>query len=149
MGADLYITALNEKQRQQWEKRFERAARQRDRLPDGTPEHAQAQKRVELCYDKMRARGYFRDSYNDSDLLWKFGLSWWRDIIPLLEDDRYLSVGKTTKLLAMLKEHEPDFERNVADVPEQSKQYFHRKYEALQNFLGEAIALDLPIECSL
>lgn len=56
MGADLYITELYEEQRQQWEKRFERAARQRDRLPDGTPEHTQAQKRVELCYKKMHAR---------------------------------------------------------------------------------------------
>jgi len=40
----------------------------------------------------MNERGCFRDSYNDSDLLWKFGLSWWQDITPLHDNRHCLSV---------------------------------------------------------
>jgi hypothetical protein len=149
MGADLFIPVLHQKHHEKWQKRFDQAARRRNRLQDGTPQHAEAQKQVELCYGKMYERGYFRDSYNDSNLLWKFGLSWWNDIIPLLDDDRYLPVQKQKTLLTMLKEREPAFEDNLKKIPTNDRQYFLEKYEALQSFLGEAIALDSLIECSL
>jgi hypothetical protein len=29
-------------------------------------------------------RGYYRDSYNNSNLLWLFGLSWWEDVLGVL-----------------------------------------------------------------
>ncbi len=149
MGADLYITPLYEEQRERWQKRFEKAVELRNQLNRGTPEYADAQQRVEFCSDKMHERGYFRDSYNESDLLWKFDLSWWEDIIPLLDEQRCLSVENATKLRVMLKEHEPDFERNLAELSAHTKRYFSKKYQALQAFLGEAIALNTPIECSL
>ena len=41
-----------------------------------------AQEPLLYCYDKMCEQGYFRDSDNDPNLLWKFNLPWWEDIIP-------------------------------------------------------------------
>src|ERR1700716_2607516 len=104
MGADLYIPPLFQQQRQQWEPLFEEAARKRDRLKASSKERRQAQARVEECYDKMHAQGYFRDSYNDWNLLWKFGLSWWTDVIPMLDKDRRLSPKNAGRLLQMLSE---------------------------------------------
>src|SRR6266498_1706026 len=106
MGADLYITSLYESQRQQWEPEFEEAAKRRDSLERGTEEYRKAQAKVEECYEKMCERGYFRDPYNDWDLLWKFGLSWWDDVIPMLNEDCRLTAGAATRLLAMLTERE-------------------------------------------
>jgi hypothetical protein len=40
---------------------------------------------------KMYQRGYFRDSYNSSNLLWPFDLSWWQDVLEVL-------VGKEGKM---------------------------------------------------
>ena len=51
----------------------------------------EAQEQVLRYYDKMYQRGYFRDSYNPSNLLWLFGLSWWRDVLDVL-------VGKDGKM---------------------------------------------------
>jgi len=44
----------------------------------GAEEEAQAaQVKVEEYHAKMYESGYFRDSYNDTNLLWRFNLSWW------------------------------------------------------------------------
>lgn len=43
-----------------------------------TLEHSdKLQEEVSKQYEAMHAVGYFRDSYNDSSLFWKLGLSWW------------------------------------------------------------------------
>jgi len=40
-----------------------------------------AQEVVTKYYNLMDGRGgYFRDSYNGSSILWRLGLSWWKDI---------------------------------------------------------------------
>jgi transcriptional regulator with XRE-family HTH domain len=82
---DLDIKTVRKWLRQQWEPQFEKAARLRDSLERGTEEYENAQAKVEECYGKMYERGYFRDPYNDWDLLWKFGLSWGNDVIPMLD----------------------------------------------------------------
>jgi hypothetical protein len=121
MGANLYINPLHEKQRQQWEPKFEKAARERDRLKLGTPERELAQLTVEKFYDKMYERGYFRDSYNDPNLLWQFRLSWWEDIIPMLDSKNRLSVKAAAKFLGMLNEREPLFRANLVMLSERSR----------------------------
>src|SRR5260370_12152577 len=103
MGADLYITPLHQQQRQQWEPQFDEAVRRRDSLKAGSREHRQAQARVEECYERLHEQGYFRDPYNWG-LLWKFGLCWWKDVIPMLDDDDRLSVEQAHNLLATIKE---------------------------------------------
>jgi hypothetical protein len=32
------------------------------------------------------AKAYFRDSYNMSNVLWTLNLSWWQDVLPLLDE---------------------------------------------------------------
>ena len=147
MGADLYLNSAFEPQRQKWEPKFEKAAAARDAAPDG-PSREAAQQRVEYCYDQMFARGYFRDSYNDSNLLWKFGLSWWGDVIPML-DHSLLSPAQTLRLLAMMDERQGEFDRAVAALSIEEQTYFREKAAELRAFLREASTRGESIDCSL
>ena len=149
MGADLYISQLFDSQFKKWERRFDKAVAYRDRLAEDAPERGEAQKRVEECFDKMYERGYFRDSYNDSDLLWKFDLSWWDDVIPMLNGKSQLTPEKASALLSILKEKEPLFECALASQQEPARRYFRQKYTVFKEFLNQAIQLGVPIECSL
>ena len=94
-------------------------------------------------------RGYFRDPYNSWDLLWQFRLSWWTDVIPMLDAERYLSVEKAAALLTMLKEREPVFEENLRALKAPDAQYFREQYRSFREFLDEAIRLNEAVECSL
>jgi hypothetical protein len=149
MGADLYISQLFDPQYKRWQRRFYKAVAYRDRLPEGSPERGDAQKRAEQCYERMYDKGYFRDSYNDSDLLWKFDLSWWDDVIPMLNGQSQLTPEKACALLAMLKQKEPFFKCTLASEQEPARRYFRQKYTGFKEFLNQAIQLGVPIECSL
>lgn len=149
MSADLFINPLYQRKCQQWEPEFEKAARLRDSLPRGSEEYQKAQARVEACYEKMHERGYFRDPYNNHDLLWKFNLSWWTDIIPMLDDNGQLSVKHASRLLAMLRERHNIFRLKLAPLPAEERRRFLDRYANLQKFLNEAIELNAPIDASL
>ena len=149
MGADLYISQLFDPQFKKWQKRFYKAVAYRDRLAEDAPERKEAQKRAEECFEKMYEKGYFRDPYNDGDLLWKFDLSWWEDVIPMLNAQSQLTPEKTAALLGMLKEREQLFECTLASQPEPARRYFRGRYTVLREFLNQAIQLGVPIECSL
>ena len=149
MGADLYISQLFDPHYKKWERRFYKAIDYRDRLPENGPKREEVQKRVEECYEKMYERGFFRDSYNDSDLLWKFDLSWWDDVIPMLNAQSQLTPENACKLLAMLREKEPLFECTLASEAEPAIRYFRQKYTGFKKFLNQAIQLGVPIDCSL
>ena len=149
MGADLYLEPVFTENREQWEPLFNQAVARRDRLAEGSPERQAAQVEVERYYDRMYARGYFRDPYNDWDLLWKFGLSWWEDVIPMLDDTACLQVAQIGRLLGLLSEREPAFEDKLAELPAKDQRYFRGRYRALRLFLKEAIDRNQPIRCSL
>jgi hypothetical protein len=149
MGANLYITKLYRPQREQWEPLFDEAVQRRDGLTAGSEEHRQAQARVEECYEKLHEQGYFRDSYNDWNVLWKFGLSWWEDVIPMLDDESGLSVEQARNLLGMLKQRENVFALKLAVLPAEDQRYFRGRYASLQEFLNQAIELDTTIDASL
>jgi len=148
MGADLYITALSEPTHEQWEPEFERAARARDQAPDEASRKA-AQVRVSHVYEQMYSRGYFRDSYNNWNLLWKFGLSWWTDVIPMLDAEGCLSPEQVGRLLEALKLREPKFESALGELSASDQAYFRERYAELQQFFREAITLNKPVVCSL
>jgi hypothetical protein len=150
MGADLYLASLFAKHHAKWEKRFERAVAERDRLTEGTPEFERAQKRVNAAYERMYARGYFRDSYNPSNLLWQFGLSWWTDVSALVDTkEGLLTPEKAETLLRMLEERESVFEGGLASKPTPTQRYFRAKYRTLRAFLETAVRRNEPIECSI
>ena len=91
---------------------------------------------------------YFRDSYGDA-MLWRFGLTWWVDVIPMLDRDDRLSVEHAQKLLDLLKEREALFEANLAGDSEEYQKHFRKRYAQLQEFLRTAIRLNEPVLCSL
>jgi hypothetical protein len=108
-------------------------------------------------FEKMHERGYFRDSYNPSNLLWLFGLSWWQDVLEVLVDkDGKMSTKNAKRLLQMLADREPVFQANLARVKPadgetraEVEKYFRKKYERLKAFLWQAIDRKESVECSL
>ena len=119
--------------------------------------------------------GYFRDAYNNSNLLWQFDLSYWADIGKKFTTKAgYMSVKKTKELLAELKKREPIFESNLQDMLDKKNKYwdfdtdenpkdakltdeqrkewvdgYRKDYETLKKFLNKAIELDSKIACSI
>ncbi len=91
---------------------------------------------------------YFRDSYNSSDLLWKFGLSWWANVLPMAKDGS-LSPDSARCLLDWMTEREETFVSQVAALAERDREYFREKYDTFRDFLNEAIAAGEPVACSL
>jgi hypothetical protein len=91
---------------------------------------------------------YFRDSYGDA-MLWRFDLSWWEDVIPMLDQEDHLTVEQAQRLLELLKSREAVFEKNVAGEPADTRQHFRRRYAELRRFLAAAIRQNMPVLCSL
>ena len=149
MGADLYNDAIYKPQYEAWKPKFEKAINQRKRLERGTEEYRKAQEQAEEYFDKMHERGYFRDSYNDSALLWKFGLSWWDDVVPMLDDNSQLSTRQALRLLEMLKDRQNRFQLTLFMMSAKERKYFLDRYAELQKFLNEAIEMNMPIDASL
>lgn len=149
MGADLYLQSQFGATHERWLKLFERAAARRDAVPDGSAEKQRLQRRVERCYHRMYSNGYFRDSYNDSNLLWRFGLSWWVDVIPMLNKDGELTPQRAQELLSTLESRFDEFEQRLADAPSEQQRYFRKKWRQLRYFLTTAIKQGEAIACSL
>ncbi len=149
MGADLYIQSRFTKNHERWSKRFERAVARRDSAAKDSAEEKRLQRAVERCYDRMYSSGYFRDSYNNSNLLHHFGLSWWSDVIPMLDDNRELSPRRAQKLLDMLNSRTTEFEESISAQPAAEQKYFRKKWRTFRYFLTTAIEQGEPIACSL
>jgi hypothetical protein len=76
MGADLYLISVFRKHHARYESKFKHWVAKRNALHKAGQQEAaaRAQKQVLRYFDKMHERGYFRDSYNSSNLLWLFDL---------------------------------------------------------------------------
>ena len=158
MGADLYLDSLHEPQCGRYAPLVEKWVRKRDRAQTAT-QREEAQRQVARYYDKMYERGYFRDSYNASSLLWLFDLSWWADISALIEEGdstSTLSPANAKRLLRRLHRREPVFWRKLQAVELVDGEtrldvasYFQDKYARFQAFLQEAIDRHEPIRVSI
>lgn len=155
MGADLYIRKLSDKCREEHEPRFNAACKHRDALakdPTATLDQKnEAQDAVHEAHDAMYAEGYFRDSYNLTSVLWRLGLSWWNDVIPMLDDDGNLTGDNLTKFRTMVADakYEPVTETPNEESIEEWNKYYTEKRARLLAFLDKAIELGEPIDCSL
>ena len=149
MGADLYLDSEYKLNRQKWEPLFNHWVAVRDGLLDeGMLEYAnEAQRKVEKYSAKMLSTGHFRDSYNDTNLLWKFGLSWWMDMEAFLGKGGMLSPEKARELLKTLAGLENAFKANVRE--DKHRKYFEGKYKRFQKFLKSAIEKNEHIACSI
>lgn len=150
MGADLYIQSLRDCKWKLYRKQFDEAIKARDAVPP--PYNQEYQEMVETYYDKIFRVGYFRDSYNNSNLLWRFELSYWKNDLEL-DENGDLPPSQARRLLAMLKEREPIFEESLqrindegwSDSPAEVIAYFRTKYLRLRVFLRLAIKLNETI----
>lgn len=161
MGADLYISMIHDKQKAKYEPLFSEWVRKRDEAVDEAAKKT-CQEKVTYYYEKMNdSAGYFRDSYNDSNLLWLFGLDYWEYFSGLLEKGGIMKPETAQKLLDELKLREPVFNvkltermekvtaKDKTETAKSVKDYFIRKYFEFQKFLQTAIDNNYDIDCSI
>ena len=159
MGADLYLNSVFRKHRDKYTPKFDHWVAKRNALHKAGQQEAadSAQKQVLKYFEKMHERGYFRDSYNGSNVLWLFDLSWWRDVSDILVGkDGKMRPRNARRFLQMLADREPVFEANLKKVKPakgetraEVEEYFRDKYEHLKAYLQQAIDRKECIECSL
>jgi len=161
MGADLYINKLQKQCRRKNIRNFNRWCKKRDIAEENSERRAFCQAKVSLYCNKMYERGYFRDSYNSSSVMWRLGLSWWEDIGKMIDSESNLTVEKARELrdivattpltlaksVEELKEAHCGIEGMVDPVKEWND-YFKDKKLQFIDFLDEAIRLREPIYCS-
>jgi DNA-binding SARP family transcriptional activator len=153
MGADVYLKSKFDKQMAVHKPRFDAAVTVRDHLPEGSPERDKEQEKVMQAYNAMYAEGYYRDPYNDTTFLNKLGLSWWRDVIPMLDDDGNMPIEQARKFreqVATLPLIESEIATVFADEPrERVREYYETDRKILVALLDESIALNEPLHMSL
>lgn len=185
MGADIYLRSVSDKTRAEWEVKFNEAVKARDAhyagvrtvlaayIPDGVKPPVGCvvitkddpwQKAVEEAHAAMYSAGYYRDPYNPSGLFQLLGISWWRDVTPMLRKrDRCLPIRQAKKLKQMieakapitdamvrayLREHRKDFGKSTRDVAGWGERW-RKDYADLIALLDQSIELNEPLDCSL
>ena len=144
MGADIYLKSKFDANNAKWKPLFDNAVKRRDALPRGSAQAGEIQKEVHELYGRMYEVGYFRDPYNDGMFLGKIGLSWWNDVVPMLDKDGFMPI-----------EAAKNFREQVATYPllgcrrSESRAYFEKCRAALVALLDESIRLNEPLLMSL
>lgn len=103
---------------------------------------------------------YYRDSYNDTAVLFQLDMSWWRDVTPLLDEEQLLQPDKARVLIEMIEQRpvpETTAERlKYAELDDDGENslagwhsYFVEKRERLLAFLRTAADAGDTIYCSL
>jgi hypothetical protein len=147
MGADLYInteafSALNDACQQ---------------MTDG---NISVEELSKLTLEFHNTADYFRDPYNGLCMLNTVDISWWDDVIPMLDSDSYLSgeaLGALHKRMEASVQILPTLQMlqdNHVMVSEEQTVKFWQDYlldkrEKFDEFLRRAIDNDLKIFCSL
>ena len=155
MGADLYINKIYKTNKEKFEADFDKAVEERNSLPKGSEEYKKAQEKVSEAYEKMYDKGYFRDSYNDTSLIWKYDLSWWGGLDGFMNDDGNITPTSAKKLLKYLDGNRETFINSLEKYPNYSedgkldKMFFKAKLTDFRFFLLEAIKSKEAISCSV
>ena len=163
MGADLYIESLYEENQRKWQLVFDAACKERDSHRQGTKIWERHQRKVEKAHSNLMSEGYFRDPYNAESLFQSLGLSWWRDVGALLENQEgpTLSGPDLLKFKTMVESATPAWEDDQAWAAHKDrnklkeegtitwKRYFIQKRQELLDFIQQAIDLGEPIYFSI
>jgi|ERR1041385_4014741 hypothetical protein len=91
----------------------------------------------------------YRDSYNNSNLLWQFELDYWTWFNGKLTKAGNLTPKKALEVLDEMKAKEEVFAKNLKKLNAEEEGYFLGKYEEFKSFLNEAITSKKSIECSI
>lgn len=145
MGADVFMAKAYD----------ERMAEHRvllDELGDH-PSHEQ----LEPLYDKIYVQGdvYYRDSYNSGSVLWAMGLSWWTDVLPMLDDEGTLNKEGIETFLELIEDKplsvSSDFVEHMPDEwgHDDAMQYLQKEQDSLISFLKKALETEDTLSCSL
>lgn len=102
---------------------------------------------AELPYEQKYSeqRGYFRDSYNSTSVMAAMGLSWWKDVVPMLTSGER-GVDVLTEEACERLAQRLDVAEFAPDQPE--IEYMRDKRLRLIRFLREE-STHGPIEASL
>jgi hypothetical protein len=146
MGADLYMNSVFLPNRDKYNPKFTFWIAARDKLQE-KEKKKDAQEKVNFYFEKMYELGYLRDSYNETNLLWLFGLSWWKDVLNVLTDkEGCMQPDQAKNFLQLLKFKEAVFKGNLKNG---QADYFIKKYGRLKSLLRQAIQKKEAIFCSL
>jgi len=61
------------------------------------------EKKIQKYYRELCSDAYFRDPYNPNSALWWLGLSWWRDVVPMLNKRSELNIQSVKRLREMVR----------------------------------------------
>lgn len=148
MGADIYLKSIFDKNEAEIKPLLDAAVQRRDNATTDTEREA-AQQEVAKYYDALYAKGYFRDSYNDTSLFWLYGKSWWQ---LNYDDGGYLPIEEARRLLADLKIvgiNEAVFHERFGGRAPKWREYFEKKRAHLIALLEQSIELNEPLYCSV
>jgi hypothetical protein len=106
-----------------------------------------AQKEVGKYYDLMfPSRGYFRDSYNGTSVLWRINLSWWQDVQGGTQTVKsltnFLKKLKSSKMKPITTEEliENGCKVDKSNTSATWSKYYRNKKRRLVRFIERAIA---------
>ena len=121
-----------------------------------------------IVKDSSEETGYFRDSYNVTNILWKLGLSYWQlhKEIPIGKINRTMSYWQVCVLKAEVEKRKPVLDEFLAKLDEKWlkdnnaavdeketveswRVFWQEKYAKLTTFLNHAIELKSGIRWSV
>ena len=98
---------------------------------------------------------YYRDSYNSGSVLWAMGLSWWTDVLPMLDDEGTLNKEGIETFLELIEDKplsvSSDFIEHMPDEwgHDDAMQYLQKEQDSLISFLKKALETEDTLSCSL
>ena len=121
---------------------------------------------ISTVYDRDEDAGYYRDSYNATNILWKLGLSWWKlyEEYKLGDNDSTMTPEQAKDFLGMVETRKPVLDKFleeelsiewleanhcVADDLNGWMELWTNKYDELVRFLNLSISEDSPIVWSV
>jgi len=186
MGADLYIPSLHKICEKKFKTPFQQAVWVRDAVHllatvnktvniDGKDVklkkiNERAQALVTFLYDQMYSEGYFRDSYNDNNLLAILGASYWVDMAKLVDKKGLMQPAQIREFINWLEAHkvpevawfEGEWSHTTADALNESRQRWLKEWGAekvraqfdahrtsMLAFFNKALELNEAVKCSL
>lgn len=179
MGADLYIEKVfkNDPRMDVVGKKLDSVRELINALPSDNSEKLRAayerrEKAILDSYNRLWNRkfstdnGYFRDSYNCSNLFWVLNLNYWNWLKDFLDGNGLLHPQQARLVLKKIEERsvteakiKHHFKKMKVDLGSDGKSpekelkewldYFTEKREQLIGFLKMAIESDSPILCSI
>lgn len=110
---------------------------------------------VMLAFDQMNAKGYYRDSYNQSNLLWRLGMNYWGYINELLDGSCLMSVANMRKLADDIKHAtiipagQMEGDEHLSGILSEWDTYFAEKKADLLALMQQAIDKKEPLYWSV